>query len=198
MVAAATRRGAGTIARLAHHLPRGPYLRQLALGLVNGKLLHAMAAVTMPRLGSSSCQTASDRATQVAVNDVARTLTGTRRTEHVRVGDLLHRARVPSVNELAIVATATETWRAYHSEDGGQGQRNPLGQLMFGGRYDVPTNGRTSRSLTSGRVPILLRGQNTFVVHGAEIWNASPELRAAKTIAEAKRVAKEIARKAPI
>jgi hypothetical protein len=53
MVAAAVRQRASTIACLSHHLPRGAYLRQLATGLVNGKILHAPAAVTTPRLEGS-------------------------------------------------------------------------------------------------------------------------------------------------
>jgi hypothetical protein len=201
MVAAATKRGAGIIARLSHHLPRGKYLRQLSMGLVNGKLLHALAAVAVPRLeGTSTSTSASGRATQVAVNDVARTLTGTQRKDHVRVPDLLEAARLPSFNGLAVVATATEAWRAFHSSDGGQGQRNPLGRLMFGDRGNVLGDAcsRASRSLAAGRVQIPLRGENTFVVHGAEVWNKSPELRAAKTIGEAKRVAKRLAAGAPI
>jgi hypothetical protein len=199
MVAAAARQRAGIIARLSHHLPRGAYLRQLAMGLVNGKILHAMAAVTVPRLDTDSDAVPSTqyKAVQVAVNDVARTLTGTRRTDHKRVVDLLHQARLPSVNELAVVATATETWRAFHSTDGGQGLRNPLGQLMFGDG-NVNVNARSSRSATEGRVNIPLRGLNTFVAHGAAVWNSSPELRAATTIGEAKRVARSMGKSAPI
>jgi hypothetical protein len=198
MVAAAARQRAGIVARLSHHVPRGTYLRQLATGLVNGKLLHAIAAVAVPRLeGSNEVPSAQYRAAQVAVNDVARTLTGTLRTEHRKVADLLEAARLPTVNELAVVATATETWRAFHSVDGGHGSRNPLGQLMFGGGNIAP-NARASRSKTAGKVPIPLRGLNTFVAHGAAIWNESPELRAAATIAEAKLVAKSLGRKAPI
>jgi hypothetical protein len=200
MVAAAARQRAGTIARLSHHVPRGAYLRQLAMGLVNGKVLHAIAAVAEPRLeGDAGSGNGHYKTVQIAVNDVARTLTGTRRTDHKRVAELLHQARLPTVNELVVVATATETWRAFHSTDGGQGRRNPLGQLMFGGGGVAENVGaRTSRSATAGRVHIPLRGQNTFVAHGAAVWNSSPELRAATTIAEAKRVAKSMGRKAPI
>jgi hypothetical protein len=83
---------------------------------------------------------------------------------------------------------------------GGQGRQNPLGWLMFGDRDNVPrdVDVRISRSATAGRVPIPLRGQNTFVVHGAEVWNHSPELREAKTIGEAKGVARLMAKKAPL
>jgi hypothetical protein len=47
---AAMRQRATVISRLANHLPRGEYLRQLAYGLVIGKLSHALAAVARPRL----------------------------------------------------------------------------------------------------------------------------------------------------
>jgi hypothetical protein len=47
---AAVRQRASVIARLADHLPRGEYLRQLSYGLVVGKFLHALAAVARPRL----------------------------------------------------------------------------------------------------------------------------------------------------
>jgi hypothetical protein len=38
------------IARLVNHIPRGKYLRQLASGLVNGKLSPAFAAYATPQL----------------------------------------------------------------------------------------------------------------------------------------------------
>jgi hypothetical protein len=191
MVAAAARQRAGTIARLFHHLPRGAYLRQLAARLVNGKILHGLAAVTTLRLeGSKEGANAQYRAAQISVNNVARTLTGTWRTEHRKVANLLQAARIPTINELAVVATATETWRAYHSKEGGQGRQNPLGQLMFGDSDDVATDARLKRSATAGRVHISLRGQNSFVACKAAMLNHSPELRAAATIREAKLVAK--------
>jgi hypothetical protein len=39
----------------------------------------------------------------------------------------------------------------------------------------------------------LLRGENTFIAHAARAWNASPALRAAATLAEAKRAARLLA-----
>jgi hypothetical protein len=47
---AAVRQGASVVARLANHLPRGEYLRQLSYGLVVGKFPHSLAAVARPRL----------------------------------------------------------------------------------------------------------------------------------------------------
>jgi hypothetical protein len=50
MVAAAARQQASLVARLSHHVPRGNFLRQLATGLVLGKISHALPTVAMPRL----------------------------------------------------------------------------------------------------------------------------------------------------
>jgi hypothetical protein len=47
---AAMRQRASVVARLANHLPRGEFLRQLLYGLVVGKFSHALAAVAQPRL----------------------------------------------------------------------------------------------------------------------------------------------------
>jgi hypothetical protein len=59
-------------------------------------------------------------------------VTGTKRSEHVRIKDLLEKARIPSYNALTIMALAMETWKAHGSEDGPGGGRNPPGELMFG------------------------------------------------------------------
>jgi hypothetical protein len=49
-LAKATTQRAAMITRLACHLPRGEYLRQLAQGLVFGKIGHALAVTATPRL----------------------------------------------------------------------------------------------------------------------------------------------------
>eukprot|EP00095_Tigriopus_kingsejongensis_P011147 maker-scaffold534_size144770-snap-gene-0.36 protein:Tk11147 transcript:maker-scaffold534_size144770-snap-gene-0.36-mRNA-1 annotation:"zinc-binding dehydrogenase" len=72
-----TKQRAGLVARLAHHLPRGEYLRHLAKGLVVGKVGYAAAVVVPPRLISVNEPTSNSlKATQVAINDVARTVIG--------------------------------------------------------------------------------------------------------------------------
>jgi hypothetical protein len=118
-VAKSARQRAALIARLAHHLPRGEYLRQLARGLVIGKISFAMAAVVAPRLGNGEAlPSAAYKSVQVAINDVARSITGRERTDHVKIPSLLYWAGLPSVNELADRAVAMESWKANHSSDG--------------------------------------------------------------------------------
>jgi hypothetical protein len=50
-LAAAARQRASRIARLAHHLPRGPYLRQLAFGLFYRKLSYTITTIVPPQVG---------------------------------------------------------------------------------------------------------------------------------------------------
>jgi hypothetical protein len=72
----ATKRRAAVISRLVNHIRRGAYLRQLATGLVNGKLCHALAAYASPRLptlfGEATPPSTLFHQIQVAYNRVAR------------------------------------------------------------------------------------------------------------------------------
>jgi hypothetical protein len=195
MVAKASRQRASMIARLGRHLPRGRYLRQLASGLVLGKISHALPAVAVPRLtAADGAANESYRAAQVALNDVARTITGTSRRAHVPIADLLEAAKIPSINNLVTASVAVEAWKAYRSCDGENGTRNPIGSHVFDGTRES----KTTRATTSGKVQIPLRGHKTMVTAAALIWNESEALRTATTLNEAKKVAKLLSRGVPL
>jgi hypothetical protein len=182
---AAVRQGASVVARLANHLPRGEYLRQLSYGLVVGKFSHALAAVERPRLGPEDNASVVWSRIQVALNDVPRSITGTRRRDHVRIEDLLSQAGLESANKMVVKAIAAETWSCFHSNDGGNGARNHIVRLIFSDkRTDLA---KTTRSAKTGRVEVPLRGGDTFVTHAAHVWNGSAPLRQATTKAKAKR-----------
>jgi hypothetical protein len=135
------RQRASLMARLAHHLPRGRYLRTLASGLVLGKIAHAFPAVATPRLSPQEAQNSAYAATQVAVNDVARTITGTKRSDHVRLDVLLRNAGITSLNHKLVKAVAMEMWAVYHSTDGVDGARNRSGHCYLA----TPRAGRRGR-----------------------------------------------------
>jgi hypothetical protein len=145
--------------------------------------------------------------TQIAMNNIARSVSGHTKTEHIRVCDLLDAARIPSINRLAVAATALEAWKAHKSTDGDNGDRNPDGTIMFGNRpgSGVGPNGngiehgaRVLRGAAAGEVAVPLRGSTSFVTNATRIWNACPTLRVANTLAEAKMAAKSLAETAPI
>jgi hypothetical protein len=106
---AAVRQQASVIARRANHLPMGAYLRQLSYGLVMGKFLHALVAVLRPRLEQEDNASVTWTKIQVAFNDVARSVTGARRHDHVTVKDLLDLAGIESANRMVVKAIPAET-----------------------------------------------------------------------------------------
>eukprot|EP00095_Tigriopus_kingsejongensis_P006181 maker-scaffold191_size271209-snap-gene-1.29 protein:Tk06181 transcript:maker-scaffold191_size271209-snap-gene-1.29-mRNA-1 annotation:"hypothetical protein DAPPUDRAFT_192258" len=81
------------------------------------------------------------------------------------------RAGLSSLNELTVHAVAMETWRAFYSQDGPDGSRNALGQVLF--PSNVAT--RSTRSETAGVVSLHLPyAANTLVDNGIALWNKFP------------------------
>jgi hypothetical protein len=87
-------------------------------------------------------------------------------------------------------AVAMEAWNAFHSSDGDDGARYPIGALIFDGTDRC----RNTRAVMAGKVQILLQGVTTFATHTAQIWNASPALRTAETRSAARQAASDLAR----
>jgi hypothetical protein len=175
-------------------------LRQLAMGLVNGKLCHALASYATPRLpaqapgGEAETPTTVYHQIHVAYNRVARSITGVRIRDRVSVPDLLERAGIPGINEMVINAVATETWNCKRSSDGGNGAKNFVGAIIL----DTGEAAKATRATWAGMATIPLRGRDTFVLNGARTWNASESLRAATTKTAARLAAKNLSARAPL
>jgi hypothetical protein len=193
---AAVRQRASVVSRLANHLPRGEYLRQLAYGLAIGKFLHALAAVARPSLEQEDNASVVWSSIQVALNDVARSITGTRRRDHVRIEDLLSQASLESANRMVVKAITAKTWGCFHSDDGRDGARNHVGRLLFSGKRTAIA--KTTRSATTGQIEVPLRRGNTFITHAALVWNKSAALRQTTTKAKAKKAASDLAGLSPL
>jgi hypothetical protein len=164
----AVKQRAAVIARLVNHVPRGKYLRQLATGLVNGKLGHALAACATPRLPATGGEVANPSTLyhqiQVAYNRVARLITGIKLRDRVSVPDLLERAGIPSVHGMVVSAVAMETWNCRHSSDSGNGAKNFVGAMIFDqGRAVKPT-----RAAAAGMTVVPLRGRDVEFIGGTE------------------------------
>jgi hypothetical protein len=193
---AAVRQRASVVARLSNHLPRGVYLRQLSYGLVIGKFSHVLAAVARPRLEHKDNAFVNWSKIQVAFNNLARSITSTRRRDHVTIKDLLDLAGIESANRMVVKAIAAETWSCFHSDEGNEGARNQVGRILF---LDKRTaTAKTTRSAKTGQIEVPLRGGNIFVSHAANVWNRSATLRQAPTEAAAKKAASDLASLSPL
>jgi hypothetical protein len=187
---------ASVVARLANHQPRGAYLRQLSYGLVMGKFAHALAAVARPRLEHEDNASIISSKIQVAFNDVASSITGTRQRDHITIKDLLDLAGIESANRMVVKAIATETWCCYHSDDGKDGARNHVGSILF--TDNKTATAKTTRLARTRQITIPLRGGDTFITHAANVWNRSVMLRVAPMKASAKKAASDLASLSPL
>jgi hypothetical protein len=86
-----------------------------------------------PRLlGSSTVIPETLAQVQVAVNDVACSVVGCKREDHVTIVDLLEASKYLSLNHKVVKATAMSVWSAFHSFDGSNRTKKPIGNEMFG------------------------------------------------------------------
>ena len=80
---------------------------------------------------------------------------------------------MPSFNRMVVKSVAMEAYKAYHSRDGINRDRNPAGVAAFGHRTDTTdnNNARISHYRTMGMVLVPLRGTSTFATTVALVWN---------------------------
>jgi hypothetical protein len=118
----------------------------------------------------------------VAINDVAKSVTGGRRDDHISVKTLLESAKYLSANQLAVKATRMAAWNAFMGSNGIYGSRNLVVRAMFDNdNIAAATGGRPTTATAMGEVRVPTRGKTTFVSHRLAVCNACPELRGATT-----------------
>jgi hypothetical protein len=127
-----------------------------------GKLAQCLPVVAQLRMPGSAKPIPEALATiQVAINDVARSIGGYKRENHIPIKDLLKSAMFMSLNQLVIRATAMAAWNAQESDDGVAGTRNPVGNLMFDSGNALTV--RPTRATAAGEVRVPTRGMDTLV-----------------------------------
>jgi hypothetical protein len=164
---AAVRQRASVVARLVKHLPRGMYLWQLSYELVMGKFAHTLAAVARPTLDKEDNASVIWSKIQVVFNNVARSITGARRCDHMAIKDLLDLAGIESANRMVVKAIAAKTWSCYHSDDGQDGARNHVRSILF--TDNKTATAKTTRSARTGQITVLLRGETLRHARGQRV-----------------------------
>jgi hypothetical protein len=192
----AMRQRGSVIARLTKHLDRGQYLRMLAYGLVVGKFLHALAAVARPRLSDEENVSSTWSKIQVVLNNVARSITGVRLWDHIKIPDLLDLAGIQSANRMVVKAVSMEAWMCKSSSNGKDSVRNYVRSILFDNNKS--NTGKKTRSAKTGEISVPLRGGDSFVAHAASVWNKSVMLRRALTKSSAKTAALNFASLSPL
>ena len=172
----------GAVRRVAAHLPRGKLLQEIAHALIWGKLQQCGWVTRSVRaLNGQDSVSGSDNAAQVVLNDTARLLLNIRRSDHVKAAKMAEKLGFLSVNQVIVQQSAVAAWKCANLHKGGNG---PLDNVA------APFTSST-RAATEG----LLKPCSSSVAgrNICSIWESSPELRAATTLAMAKTRAKELA-----
>ena len=171
----------GVVRRLSVQLPRGKLLTEIGRALIVGKLQSCAFVTHNMRLPSSENGQAPNKGpAQVVINDLARLVTGARRTDHIRATDLIDRSGLSTLNEIVVNQSAVAAWQAVNG--------GALQDVLED--FDSRTRGSSSnlKKATSQRC---IPAQNM-----ARAWNSSEALRSAATLAEARAVAKKMAKEA--
>jgi hypothetical protein len=103
----------------------------LSYGLVEGKFSQALVAVARPRLEPEDNASVIWSWIQVAFNNVAQSISGARRRDHVKIEDLLAQAGLEIANRMVVKVIAAKMWGCFHSDDRKDGARNHVGRILF-------------------------------------------------------------------
>ena len=174
------RRRIGAVRRLRTRISRGSLLNEIATSLVIGRLQSSCWVTRLARLDTLPGHPKTRDPAQIVLNDLSRILLGITRADHFKVEDLADRSGLPTLNEIVVRQAAVASWKAARG--------GALEEVLES--YDNRTRG-SARNL---RRPISQRC--TGALNMANTWNASHTLREAKTISQAKRAARELAKTA--
>ena len=176
----------GIIRRAAKRVTKG-VLIMLAQGLVLSKLQTYTLLWYHVRLEDEDGVADSlEQKLQISLNDTARIILGKKRSDRVKVKELLNRTNLPSLNQICFRAAATEGWKMAN-----QGTLSHL--------YETLTVKGTTRSATAGMMATLPeKSCNIGMRNISKVWNSSKEIREAKSVAQVKKIAKSLSYSLPI
>jgi len=164
-------------------------LSQVASGIFTSHLRYCLPvfASSYLRTGESDAYSTLMQELQVCQNDMIRILTGNKRSERVRIRDMLTETKTLSVNQLLGYSMLIETWKARNSNI------PVLSSLLDRKRVDNRTLRSDSMSLVSPTV------NEPFTVGTSKLWNLSSQrFKTTNLLTIAKIEARKLAETLPI
>ena len=181
---------AGVARWLKVHLPSN-LAADIVRALLVGRIGYGIAATFFPRLGCDDPGSALMSTLQVRVNDVAKVICGSSRTDSQSIASLLERSGLPSVNRLAVKSVAIEAWKSLGPQC--KADVNPLTSL-----FGPPVSSCTRASNLGRRKPATKFPVKMFINVATTLWNSNQHLRSAASIGAAKQAASSLAEACPL
>ena len=160
--------GMGLLKHLATKLPKQMFT-PVTHGLVLSKLRYGLAVYGDVRIEEGDPTPGRMRKLQVALNRIARFLTGIRLQDKIKTEELLQRAKLPHVNQMAAEQKLGETFRAGKTEIPGVTDNITL--------VSSKEHAMTTRGQVEGNI-MLMKGEtyrrDGFLHKAVRLWNALP------------------------
>ena len=180
-----------TIRRISKQIPFNQR-KKLINSLWMSKLRYGLQLCSTVRCSEDESKSGNMRLAQVAQNKMLRLMDGVTVKNRTSIKDLLKKADLPSVNQLAATIKLTETWKSVNIQN-------------------YPTRLITTKEISSTRevrggtrrqfeeTARLKVSKMSFVYDAARLWNNAPQtIKECKTLASAKREIKKYCRTLPI
>ena len=176
----------GLLRRLSFYIPREK-LQQIAEGICISKIRYGLAAYGVPNMehgrGSKMMMDL-----QVKQNEIARVLTGVKRTDKVAISSLLNMAGMNSINRMTVETILLHTWRVLNSNLGDK-------EILLS-RSNVSS--MVTRAKTDGKLETRMPS-SSFMYYGAKLWNmAPPAVKNAQSIYSVKKATKNFIDSLPL
>ena len=165
-------------------------LKQIAHGIFMSKLSYCLSVYgsSMLRTKESDAQSTLLQSLQVCQNDLLRILTGNKRSDRVRVQDMLTEKKMLSVNQLLGYSMIVETWKARNFNI-------PVLCSLLGRKR--PLDNKTLRSDTFSQVSTSF--DEPFAKGTAMLWNMSSDrFKSINLLVVAKSEARKLAELLPL
>ena len=180
-----------SIRRVASQIPF-KHRKKLVNSLWMSKLRYGLQLYSVVRMTDNDPKTNNMKVTQIAQNKMLRLLDGSAIKDRRRVGDMLAKTGLPSVNQLAAMVKLTEVWKSENMDN------YPI-------KLVKSTETMSNREVRHGTRRQFVEcakkrvSKASFVFDAAKLWNQAPQaIKDCKTLRSAKNAIKSYCKTLPI
>ena len=180
-----------TIRRISRQIPTNQR-KKLVNSLWMSKLRYGLQLCSRVRTTEADVRSKNMRTAQIAQNKMLRLLDGSTLKDHRKIEDMLEKADLPSVNQLAATIKLTETWKTLNVKN------YPI-HLLLSGEVNTEREVRQGTRRQFDESAKFKVSKSSFIYDAAKLWNQAPHsIKECKTLRSAKSAIKSYCKSLPI